>query len=156
MKKEILKLIMEDVLQTAKEILVKEGKVLPIALVIRDGNIDRIPLSFRDENEKISQISMLKDFVKNKNADIAIVVTESWYVETDSGHLTMSPSKDPRKKECIMIIGECEECGVALIQLFGKEEDKENGKIVFGKKIDDLGNFSSKFNFGIKDRKKKT
>lgn len=154
MKKEMLKSMIEEVLETAKMILVKDGKLVPISFVGKDGNIEIMPLSFRDKDEKISQLSMLKDFVKKKNADTIFVVTESWYVETDRDHLTMAPSKDPRRRECIMIIGECEEGSVAVIQLFSREDGKENGKIVFGKKIDDdEGTVSLKFNFGIKDRK---
>lgn len=155
MKKEILKFMIEDILETAKELLVKEGRLRPVAFVSHDDEIEVKPLSFKDNEEKISQLSILKDFVKEKNADAVFILTESWYVETNQGHLTVSPSKDPRRKECIMIIGECEEGDISMVQIFGREDGKENGKIVFGKKIDMEGTISSRFNFGIKDRNKK-
>lgn len=151
MKKEELKYSMEDTLETAKEMLLKDGKLVPMAFMQHEDNIDIIALSFRDSYEKNRQLSLLRDIVRKKNAGAVFLLTESWYVTTDSHHLTMEPSKDPKRKECIMIIGECEDANLSIIQLF----DRDNGKIVFGEKVDIGETISPKFHFGIKDGKKK-
>lgn len=154
MKKEELKVRMEDILETAKMVLEKDGKLVPMAFMKHNDNVDVIPLSFRDNDEKNRQLSTLRDTVKKKNADAIFIVTESWYVTSDSCHLAIEPSKDPARKECILMMGECEDGNTAIMQMFDREDGKENGKIVFGEKIDMGETISLKFHFGIKDKKK--
>lgn len=154
MKKKELKDRMEGILQTAKVMLEKDGKLMPMAFVNHHNNVDIIALLFRDRDEKNKQLSVLRDIAKKKNADAIFIVSESWYVTTDSSHLNIVPSKDPRRKECIMMMGECEEGIITIIQVFDREGGKENGKIIFLEKIDWDETISLKFNFGIKDRKK--
>lgn len=145
---------MEDILETAKVLLEKDGKLVPIAFIENSDNIGIILLSFSDNDEKSIQLSILRDVAKAKNADAVILVTESWYVTTTSPVITVEPCKDPKRKECIMIVGECEDGNITLVQLFDREGGKENGKIVFREMIGMGGKVSLKFNFGIKDRKK--
>lgn len=154
MKKEELKDIMEDFLGTAKMALEKDGKLLPMAFLKNDDNIGIIPLSFRDNDEKNRQVSALRIIAKKENAEAVFIVTESWYVTTDNGHVEIEPAKDPKRKECVMMMGECEEGSIAIVQLFDREDGEENGKITFGEKIDMEDSISTRFNFGIKDRKK--
>lgn len=154
MKKEELKDIMEDMLETAKTILEKDGKLIPIAFMNHNDNFDIVPLSFSDNDEKNRQLSALRILVKKENADAVFVVTESWYVSTNNVPLAMEPSKDPTRKECIIMIGECGGGNITIIQLFDREDGKENGKIIFGQKLDMEDTISTKFNFGIKDRKR--
>jgi hypothetical protein len=154
MKKEELKDIMEDMLGTAKTMLEKDGKLRPIAFMKHNDNFDMIPLSFSDNDEKNRQLSALRILVKKENADAVFVITESWYVSTNNVPLAMEPSKDPTRKECIIMIGECGEGNITIIQLFDREGGKENGKIIFGQKLDREDAISTKFNFGIKDRKR--
>ena len=155
MKKKELKVRMEDLLQTAKVILEKDGKIVPMAFVYHHNTVDIMAMLFRDRDEKNKQLSVLRDIVKKKNADAIFIVTESWFVTTDSSSpLNIEPSKDPRRKECIMMMGECEDGNDTIIQIFDREGGKENGKIIFREKIDWKESISWKFNFGIKDRKK--
>lgn len=154
MKIEELKVAMEDMLETAKVLLIKDGKLVPVAFMEHHNNIDIIPLSFRDNDEKVRQLSILKDTVKKKSAEVVFMVTESWYVTAESGNLSTEPSKHPMRKECIMMIGECEDGNFSIMQTFDRECGMEDGKIVFGEKIDIEETVSPRFNFGIKDRKK--
>lgn len=149
-----LKANMEGILQTAKVVLKKEGNLVPMAFVYHDDIVDIIALLFRDRDEKDRQLSMLRDVVKKKNADAILFVTESWYVTTVNEKIDIAPSKDPRRKESIMILGECEDGNNTIIQLFDRKGGKENGKIIFVEKMDMGETISWKFNFGIKDRKK--
>jgi hypothetical protein len=150
MKKEELKDYMENILETAKEILVHNENLVPMAFMKYKDNVDIIALSFGDNDEKNRQLSVLKDRVKKKNADAVFVVTESWYVTSNSGYIVTEPSKDPSRKECVLLLGECENGNFSIMQLF----DRKDKKIVFGEKIDIGESISSKFDFGIKNRKK--
>lgn len=154
MKKEEFKILMEDVLGIAKTHLTKDGKLLPVAFIKYDDNIDIIALSFGDNAEKDECFSILRGYVKKNNADAILVLVESWYVVTNSRNVTIEPSKDPTRKECIMIMGEHEEERVTLVQTFDRKDGKENGEIVFGEKINAGDVSSAKFHFGIKGRKK--
>lgn len=140
MKKEELKDMMEDILETAKIALEKDGKLRPMAFLEIGDNFGILPLSFGNKDEKNRQLSALRIIVRKENADAVFIVTESWYVTTEKERLTIEPSKDPKRKECIMILGECEEGNIATVQLFDREDGKENGKIVFGKKVGHGGN----------------
>jgi hypothetical protein len=154
MKKDELKDLMEDILETAKIALVKDGKLRPMAFLKNDDNFGIIPLSFGDNDEKNRQLSALRIIVKEENAEAIFIVTESWYVTTDKQNLEMEPAKDPRRKECIMMMGECEEGNIAIVQIFERENGMENGKIIFGKILDAREEISTRLSFGIKARKK--
>jgi hypothetical protein len=145
MKKEDLKSLMESVLEDSKTLLLKNGRLAPLAFMKCNEEIGVIPLSFRDDHEKNRQISILKVLVKKMNADAMFVVTESWYVTSYGGCIETEPSKHPMRKECIMMTGECEDGRISIVQLFGHEDDS----IVFGEKMDMGMPDSSKFNFGI-------
>ena len=150
---------MENILELAKIALEKDGKLAPMAFMRYGGDFEVMPLSFRDNDEKNRQLSLLRRIAMKKNADIVFILTESWYVTSDidhidTGHLDIEPSKDPARKECILMVGECEDESITIMQIFDREDGKENGKIIFGEKIDMREMTSSIFNFGIKDRKK--
>src|SRR3972149_6258886 len=150
MKKEELKDIMEETLKTAKSLLIKDSKLIPVAFVRSEDNVDVIGLSFKD-NEENMQLFLLKKLVKMKNANAIFIVTESWYVTSDKKDLKIEPSKHPMRKECIFIYGECEEGNITLMQVFNR---KDNDEIVFGEKLDHIDCVSLKFDFGIKENKK--
>lgn len=150
MKKEELKDLMEQTLEKAKMLLLRDGKLMPVAFMHYENNIDVIGLSFRDNDEKNRQLSHLKKLAKKNKADAIFVVTESWYVTTDKKDLAIIPSKHPMRKECIFIYGECEEGSITIMQIF----DKKNEEFNFGEKIEMGEAISLKFDFGIKNKKK--
>ena len=154
MEKEKLKIVTDDILETAKELLVKDGRLVPMAFIVCGNNVDVEPLSFRDNDEKNRQLFLLRDDVKKKNADAIFVLAESWYITSDSMDIRVAPSEDPTRKECIMMTGESKNGNFSIMQMFDREGGKENGKIIFGKRVDVDETISPKFNFGIKDRKK--
>lgn len=154
MKKEELKDFMEIALESSKEILLKEGKLFPTAFMFVEGELHIIGLSFRNPREKDMQITLLRKFVKEKNADAAFVAIESWYATSDKKDFNIIPSKHPNRKECIFITGESEEGDITMVQLFEREGGKDEGKIIFTEKHDIGGIGYTKFNFGIKGRKK--
>lgn len=151
MKKEELKDLLEGTLEKAKELLLRDRRLVPVAFVHFEKIIDVISLSFRDNNEKSCQLSLLKKFIKEKHADAILIVAESWYVTTDIKNLRIEPSKHSMRKECIIIYGECEEGSISLMQIF----DNKDGEIIFGEKID-RKNISMKFDFGINKNKQNT
>lgn len=140
---------MEDTLEKSKTLLVRDGKLIPVAFIHHENIIDVIGLSFRDIYEKNMQLLFLKRLTKKKHADAIFIVTESWFVTTDKKDLTIEPAKHPMRKECIFIYGECEEGNITLVQIF----DHKDGEIVFGEKIDTSEPISLKFDFGIKKKK---
>ena len=149
-KKEELKSLMEDSLEYAKKLLLRDGKLLPVAFIIYGDNIDIIGLSFRDNEEKDQELVILRKLVRKKNAYAVYVIVESWYVTSNKIDLTIEPSKHPMRKECLFIIGECGEGDVTILKMF----DRKNGEIIFGEKTD-IGKINSlKFDFGIKDMNK--
>lgn len=150
MKKEELEKLMVSNLEYAKRLLVRDGNVAPVAFVVYGDNIDIIGLSFRDENKKVVQIRMLREFVKKKNADAVFMITESWHVSTNKAEdLYIKPSENPMRKECIFVTGECENTRISIIQTF----ERKNDKIVFGERIVTDGLETTRLNFGIKDKK---
>ena len=150
MKKEELKNLMEDSLEYAKKLLLRDGMLLPVAFIVSGDNIDIIGLTFRDNDEKDQELFFLRKLVREKNAYAVYVIIESWYVTSNKIDLTVEPSKHPMRKECIFLIGECEEGDVTILQIF----DRKDGEIIFGEKtyIDKIN--SLKFDFGIKERNK--
>lgn len=156
MKKERLKALMEDSLDHAKEILLKEGRLVPVAFLHYGNNVDIIGLLFEDSTERNMQFSLLRKSAKEKNAEAIFTIIESWYVTVDKKdmadkkHLQVERSKHPMRKECIFIYGECEEGGTTMVQIF----DREGEKIVFGEKVDLKETVSLKFDFGIKNKNK--
>ena len=150
MKKEELEGLMTSNLEYAKRLLVRDGKVIPVAFMVYGNDIDIIGLSFRDEDEKVIQIKMLRELVKEKNADAVFIITESWHVCTNNAEdLFIKPSDNPMRKECIFVTGECENTRISMILSF----ERENDKIIFGERIDTDGLETTRLNFGIKDKK---
>ena len=148
MKKEELKNLMADSLEQSKKLLLRDGKLMPVTFVWHGYNVDIIGLTFRDNDQKNRQLALLRRLVKEKNANAVFVIVESWYVTSNKIDLMIEPAKHPMRKECIFIIGECEEGDVTMMQIF----DKKDGKIIFGEKTDIDKINSLKFDFGIKNR----
>jgi len=150
MKKEVLKELMEHNLEFARHLLLKDGKLLPVAFMICKNEMGVIPLSFRDVNEKNMQVAILRKLAKEKGADAVFMITESWYLGTNKVEdLGGSISNHPMRKECIFVTGECENGRITVIQTF----ERENDKIIFGEKIDMDDVNITRFDFGIKDKK---
>lgn len=147
MKKEELKNLMENSLEYAKNLLLRDGSLLPVAFIVYGDNIDIIGLTFRDNEEKDQELIFLRKLVREKNANAVYVIVESWYVTSNKIDLTIEPSKHPMRKECIFIIGECKEGDITMMQIF----DRKNGEIIFGEKTDIDKISSLKFDFGIKE-----
>jgi hypothetical protein len=154
MKKEELKMVTDDILETAKTLLIEYGRLAPMAFMVCGNNVEIKPLSFRDNDEKNRQLSLLMNDVKKSNADAIFVLAESWYITSDSSNIRIAPSEDQTRKECILIVGEGENGHFDIMQIFDRDGGKENGKIIFGERVDIGETISSKFNFGIKDRKR--
>lgn len=151
MKKEELKDYMQHISEKAKMLLTRDGKLIPVAFVHYDNDIEVLGLSFRNNDEKEIQFLFLKKLVEKKNADAICTVIESWYVSDIKENITVSPSNHPLRKECILLYGESEDSRITIIQLF----ENKNGTIVFGEKIEDYEDIISlKFNFGILNRRK--
>ena len=151
MKKGELKKLMEECLDQSKELLLRDGYLMPVAFVMHKDNFDTIGLSFRDNDEKNRQFTLLRKLVKEKNANTVFVIIESWYVASNKKDLTIEPANHPMRKECIMMIGECEEGNITIMQIF----DRKDGEIIFGEKIDmtEMGEIDSlKLDFGIKKK----
>ncbi len=154
MKIEKFKLFVEAIFEQSKRLLVKDGYVVPVAFVKCGDNINIIELKFEDDANK--QLRILKEIVKDKNADSIVIVVESWLVISGDINIGARPSKHPMRKECILITGECEDGNVSAAQLFHRDKDnKDNDKIVFGEKIDLDKDLFSKFDFGIYKENKK-
>ena len=151
MNKQELKDQMEYALEKAKTLIVRDGKLVPVALLHFDNQVDVIGLSFKNEDEKNRQLSLLKTFVKMKKSDSIIVVIETWYVLANRKNISIKPSRHPMRKESILVYGECEEGSISIMQIF----DKINNKIIFGEKIEFEEAVSYKFDFGIADKNKK-
>lgn len=167
MKKDELKVMMEDILGQSKSLLLRDGYLVPVAFMYSGNDLDIFGLKFRTQKEKDEQIMLLRHIVKMKKADAVIMVVESWYVTSDKKDLSIIPSKHPMRKECIFIIGECGEGNSTIMQKFERNTEKEKEKkertkkgikeeiIVFGEKDNtdtDIG--FSKLSFGVKDREK--
>lgn len=150
MKKEELKELMEYNLECARHLLLRDGKLIPVAFLRHGNEFNIIPMSFRDENEKDVQVAALRELVKKKNADVIFMIVESWYVTYENKEdLDIMPSEHPMRKECVFLVGECEDGRVAMTQIF----ERENDKIIFGEKIDMNESYSTRFDFGLKDKK---
>lgn len=150
MKKEELKCLMESMSETAKGLLVRDGKLMPVAFLNSKNNVDIIDMSLGNDSDMVTQLDILRDVVKKKNADAIFILVESWYVPYGGRHIDIEPRKDPSRKECIVMIGECEDGNLTIMQTF----DRHDGKIVFGEIIHIGTTASQKFNFGIRDRNK--
>ncbi len=156
MKIEKFKLFVEAIFEQSKRLLVKDGYVVPVAFVKCGDNINIIELKFEDGASKDKQLRILKEIVKDKNADSIVIVVESWLVISKNLDIGVEPSKHPMREECILITGECEDGNVSAAQLFHRDRDnKDNDKIVFGEKIDLDKDLFSKFDFGIYKENKK-
>lgn len=150
MKEEEFKLTLDNALEQAKTLLLRDGKLIPVALVHSGNDAHVLGLSFRDNEQKNEQLTLLKKFVKLKNADAIFVIVESWYVTTDEENLTIEPSKHPMRKECIVVFGEYEGGNLTVMQIFGRKDNE----IIFEKKLYMEESISGKFDFGIKNRNK--
>ncbi len=148
MKKDELEHMMEDALEKAKSLLLRDGYLAPIAFLFSEKEVHIISLTFKNQEEKEEQVMLLRNIAELKNAEAIFLVIESWYVTSDKMDINMMPSKHPMRKECIFLVGECEEGNATIMQQFEREKDK----IIFGEK-DNINIFGSRFNFGIKDRK---
>lgn len=153
MKKEELEHVMKGILENAKSLLSRDGRLVPVAFMCIGNEIGVTPLNFKNREEKERQVALLTKVARLKNADALIMVAESWYVASNKP-LEISPSKHPMRKECICIVGECEEGDFTITQKFEREEDIDGDRIIFGERDDmDIFGFST-FNFGIKNKKK--
>ena len=142
-----LRILMEENLEKAKTLLLRDGYVAPMGFIFIGKEIGVCPLRFKDEKEKAKQLFAFKKFAKIKNADAVFVIIESWYVTTDKIDKSIIPSKHPDRKECIFAIGEGKEGAITIIQTFGRKKKK----IIFEDKMEMKGMESAIFNFGIKE-----
>lgn len=158
MKKEELEHAMKGILEDAKSLLSRDGRLVPVAFICTGNEIGITPLNFKNREEKERQAMLLAEVVKLKNADALIMVAESWYVTSNDPNLKIEPSKHPMRKECICVMGECEEGNITIAQNFEREKDIDGDRIIFGDINDmnilDFSKFNFGINFGIKNRKK--
>ena len=154
MKKDELEHIMEDILGDAKSLLSRDGYVSPIAFMSVGKIMHIIKLNFRNKEEKEEQVLMLTTIARIQKADALIVVAESWYVTSNKPNLEIEPAKHPMKKECILLVGECEEERVTITQKFEREKGTDGDRIIFGER-DYVDTFDfHPMNLGIKRVKK--
>lgn len=142
-----LRAAMEENLEKAKTLLLRDGYVAPIGFIFIGKQIGICPFRFRNEKEKARQLSTFKMFAKINKADAVFVIIESWYVISDKKDESIIPSKSPNRKECIFVIGECKEGVISISQKFGRKK----GKIIFEEKEEMKGTESVIFSFGIKE-----
>ena len=142
-----LRILMEENLEKSKALLLRDGYIAPMGFIFIGKQIGICPLRFKDEKEKVRQLSAFKMFAKIKKADAVFVIIESWYVTTDKIEKSIIPSKHPDRKECIFVIGECKEGVITISQKFGRKKKK----IIFEDKMEMKGMESIIFNFGIKE-----
>ena len=147
-----LRILMEENLEKAKTLLLRDGYVAPMGFIFIGKEIGVCPLRFKDDKEKAKQLYAFKTFAKIKNADAVFVIIESWYVSTTTDKIdkSITPSKHPDRKECIIAIGECKEGDITISQKFRREKRKKR-KIIFEDKMEMKGMESAIFNFGIKE-----
>lgn len=150
MKKEELEEEMKRALENAKELLLKSGRILPVAFIYSENGVGIIGFPFKNRIEKEIQVSNLIELVEIENANAIFFIIESWYVVSDKKDLDIEPSKHPMKKECILLFGECEDGNITMMQKFEREKDE----IIFGEEIDIDSLGFSRFSFGISDKEK--
>lgn len=132
MKKDELEHIMEGILDDAKSLISKDGYIAPVAFMCVGKVMHIVKLNFKDKEEKEKQISILTTMARIQKADALIMVVESWYVASDRPNLEIEPSKHPMRKECIFIVGECNEGKVTIAQKFEREKGENRDRIIFG------------------------
>lgn len=157
MQKAKLKELMEENLMKAKELLLKDGYVAPMGFIFSPTGIGICPLRFRDNKEKILQLLGLKGVAQAKKADAIFIIIESWYVKRKIENIqeaeeeNIIPSRQPDREECIIVMGECKEGNIGILQRF----KREGKKIIFEEKVEMEEMISPLFtNFGIKEEER--
>ncbi len=156
MEKDQLKDLMEHTLEQSKKLLLRDGYVTPVGFICYGDKIDIVCLTFKNQEDKGIQIGALGKITRTKKADAVFIISESWYVTSVKKDFSIIPSEHPMRKECIIVVGECEQGDVNIMQKFErhKRENEEKDDFIFGEKeYNDTG--FSRFSFGIKKQKRK-
>jgi len=152
-----LKEKMTEIEKTAIEQLMERSTLVPFAFV---GNAI-VVMNTKNEQEKIIKHAMLREVIKQRNADSVIMINLAWmsdntntnknanYTDYTKPNFVM-PSKNPNRKEVLLINGECVEGNIS----YAIEFTRKGRKITIGKKTNMCDGMTMKsptgvFNFGI-------
>ncbi len=132
--------------------LVDDTTIIPLAFV-KDAIV---VMNTKNEKEKFMKYDILKKIIKEKNSDSVITINLAWMASGNNCDYTKTgfvmPSKNPNRKEVILLNGECSEGNVS----YAIEFNRIGRKITISdKKVNlcDCMNMSSPsgiYNFGIR------
>lgn len=138
--------IVEDIVNTAKNIFAKEGHLVPVALLSRNGNGIVVNLAFDNQEMKEQSMKMVREMCAVGLMDCVVTVSECWLVEVNRGvtepmdiELDMPPSMHPDRKETVVIFFEYKNpkphAGIITIPII---RDGENAFLGEAKWMEDL------------------
>lgn len=156
----------QEIINNAKEKLVKDKEHPPLMTVSTNGKIDVFNVSFRNDIEKQMIMSMLKLAVQTRKPEHYFIAFESWLTsyENDSEESAekmfkkalagemVRPSKHPEKKEALVIEQHCKDMTSNTCVIFFTRD--KNNNIILGEEHNVLKNevSYSAFNFYLEGR----
>jgi hypothetical protein len=147
MNKEELTRLLEGFKKIAKELLLKDGALLPVCFLIdQDNDLAAIPLRFTDNREKDLMAQLIEEAFKLKKPKAVVFISESWLLVTEDIPFEearrLIPSEHKDKTEIIALVGKSRQATVGMVV-----EIKRGKSVEFLDRLDCLGTtgISSRF-----------
>jgi len=95
----------EEIRQRAIEAFLENGVLLPLLYYLKGDKIVAVtPMLFEADQKQAAHQEILKR-AKGLGVDGFIEASESWYVTYEDRKPRIAPSKHPKRRECVMMIG---------------------------------------------------
>ncbi|MBA4372299.1 MAG: hypothetical protein C0402_05505 [Thermodesulfovibrio sp.] len=145
--------LMSQMTGRAKDILMQEGAVSPVAFLVVGNKLCGVPLEFCNDREKDITKTMIKDIAKKSGAEAVITIMEAWTATAENGAFPdCSVSEMPNRRECIVVTGvSAYHKFMTMVEFSHKGE-----RIILGDEKPFHQGFDSSFTDGIWDSPRKS
>lgn len=127
----------EVIFDSARDNLVRDGHLSPVALIMTDRDMVPVVLSSEEGSSERDLMLALKDKIAEVGGKAVVIIREGWAV-TRSADETVDlgkivPSQDPERMDAIMLYASSPTYTFSIQQTFVKQDD--TGAITFGEKV---------------------
>jgi hypothetical protein len=97
--------LMKELVPLAKEILVEAGRCDGTVMILAEGNLHVLDDTLRSRRDVDAMRRTTRAIIAKSRPQLAITVSETWLVKSETDNLTMPVSEHPARKEALVIVG---------------------------------------------------
>ena len=128
---ESVKTLMEEMVPLAKEILVEAGHCDATVMISADGDLYVLDDTLRSRRDVDAMRLKTRAIIAASSPQSAIMVSETWSVQSESDDLRMPVSEHPAREEALVIMGRDPHDHLMCLIPFSRWD----GRIIFGQEV---------------------